>query len=78
MNAIARVALVGLAPLLIACDSPEAGRTRGGGPGADLGNRTADVEMHEGAQPYHDTPCRTTDVECTGSRPNFDDGRRKR
>jgi hypothetical protein len=39
-----------------ACTSPEATRMRGGGPGADPGNRTAVVEMHEGSKPYHDTP----------------------
>ena len=30
---------------LYACVSPEATRTRGGGPGADVGNRTEVVEM---------------------------------
>lgn len=57
------------APLLAllavaACTSPEATRERGGGPGADPGNRDVIVEMHEGAEPYHATPCRMTDVEC--------------
>ena len=47
-----------------ACTSPEAGRARGGGAGADPGNRDAIVEMHDGAKPYHDTPCRMTDVKC--------------
>ena len=41
---------------LSACDSPEATRTRGGGPGADTGNRGAVVFMYEGAKPYADTP----------------------
>jgi hypothetical protein len=41
---------------LAACASPEATRTRGGGPGADLGNRTKVVEMHEGSQPFWETP----------------------
>jgi hypothetical protein len=41
---------------LTACGSPEATRTRGGGPGADTGNRTRDVRMHEGSLPYWDTP----------------------
>lgn len=31
--------------LSLAC-SPEANRTRGGGPGADIGNNVAPVEMH--------------------------------
>jgi len=41
---------------LAACASPEAGRTRGGGPGADTGNRTKVVRMHEGADPFYKTP----------------------
>jgi hypothetical protein len=41
-----------------ACTSPEAERTRGSGPGADIGNRNAPVLMHEGALPYHGTPTR--------------------
>lgn len=51
-----------------ACASPEAARTRGGGPGADQGNRDLMVEMHEGSNMYYDTPCRTT-VECNGPLP---------
>lgn len=38
------------------CTSPEAARTRGGGPGADRGNRQAIVKMHEGSSPYWKTP----------------------
>jgi hypothetical protein len=41
--------------LLAACNSPEATRTQGGGPGGDVGNRPAVVRMHEGSRPYHDT-----------------------
>jgi hypothetical protein len=41
---------------LLACQSPEARRTRGGGPGADPGNRPATVKMHEGSRPYWKTP----------------------
>jgi hypothetical protein len=41
---------------LAGCASPEASRTRGGGPGADVGNRSEVVEMHEGSQPFHETP----------------------
>ena len=41
---------------LAACVSPEATRTRGGGPGADVGNRGKVVEMHEGSQPFWKTP----------------------
>jgi hypothetical protein len=55
---------VGLKPLiflaivcmLAACASPETGRPRGGGPGADVGNRTKVVRMHEGADPFYKTP----------------------
>ena len=42
--------------LLLGCQSPEVKRTRGGGPGADLGYRGATVEMHEGSEPYYETP----------------------
>ena len=42
--------------VLAACDSPETMRSRGGGPGADVGNRGKVVEMHEGAQPFWKTP----------------------
>jgi hypothetical protein len=52
--------LVVLALGLGACTSPEASRTRGGGEGADVGNRDAVVELHAGAQPYYQTPCRIT------------------
>lgn len=38
------------------CTSPEVSRTRGGGRGADLGNRSSIVRMHEGANPFEDTP----------------------
>jgi hypothetical protein len=41
---------------LAACVSPETTRTRGGGPGADVGNRGKVVEMHEGSQPFWETP----------------------
>lgn len=56
--------------LLTACASPEATRARGGGPGADVGNRAAPIEFHAGAEPYHQTPC-VTEVECTGPLPVF-------
>ena len=35
--------------LLAGCTSPEAERVRGGGPGADVGNRGTPVVMHEGS-----------------------------
>jgi hypothetical protein len=62
--------LAGCFLLLTACASPEAARTRGGGPGADVGNRAAPVKFHGGARPYHETPC-VTEVECTGPLPVF-------
>jgi hypothetical protein len=40
------------------CGSPEATRTRGGGPGADVGNRPRIVEMHGGSRPFWKTPDR--------------------
>ena len=53
-----------------ACASPEAHRTRGG-PGADVRNWGNPVELHAGAQPYHQTPCVTEPVECNGPLPVF-------
>jgi hypothetical protein len=41
---------------LCACASPEATRTQGGGPGADVGNKKEIVRMHEGARPFDKTP----------------------
>ena len=48
----------------LACASPEAGR-RPGHPGADIRNWGRPVEMHAGADPYHDTPC-VEPIACTG------------
>lgn len=50
------VASLALAGLLAACASPEATRTRAGGPGADVGNRNPVVVIHDGADPYWRTP----------------------
>lgn len=57
--------------LYTACSSPEATRTRGGGLGADVRNWGHPVELHAGAQPYHQTPCVTEPVECNGPPPVF-------
>ena len=57
--------LPGFLFLLLACSSPEARRTRGGGPGADVKNWEQPVELHAGAQPFHETPC-VMELECTG------------
>jgi hypothetical protein len=52
-----RPVLLGLAVvgLLAACDSPEASRGRGTGPGADVGNRGR-VELHGRSEIYYGTP----------------------
>lgn len=57
--------------LLAGCSSPEARRVRGSGPGADIGNRRPAVEMHAGAEPYHETPCVTTLPRCDGPPATF-------
>jgi hypothetical protein len=60
-----------LIPLvLVACSSPEAGR-HPGHPGADVKNWGRPIELHAGAEPYHDTPCVTEKVECHGPLPIF-------
>jgi hypothetical protein len=54
-----RIRLIMLAmafSVLTSCTSPEAGRTRGGGPGADVGNRSTVMQMHEGSRPFEKTP----------------------
>jgi hypothetical protein len=57
----ARELLIALAALLAlaACGSPETGRTRGGGPGADVGNRGKQMEVHGALNPFHKTPLRS-------------------
>ena len=40
------------------CVSPETRRTRGSGAGADVGNRSQSVNMHEGSDPFWRTPNR--------------------
>lgn len=47
--------LLGALTLVLAACSPEAERTRGGGPGGDTGNRPEVVRMHEGSRPFHHT-----------------------
>lgn len=53
---LALIALMVLCLYLSGCTSPETTRTRGGGPGADVGNRTKNVQMHEGSRPFYKTP----------------------
>ena len=63
-----RAALGALVLAALACTSPESTRVRGGGPGADAGNRNEIVEMHEGSEPFFRTPCRAHEP-CTGPLP---------
>ena len=51
-SALLLIALAGM----VACASPEATRVRGQGRGADVGNVTGSVAMHEGSDPYWRTP----------------------
>jgi hypothetical protein len=50
------VVLIALSFYVAACASPEVARTRGSGPGADVGNRSNFVQMHEGSRPFESTP----------------------
>lgn len=63
---IVAVILISLTLLLAAC-SPEASRERGGGPGADIGNRGATVELHGSEEAreriYYQTPARGRGIE---------------
>ena len=45
-----------LASALLSGCSPEAERARSGGPGADVGNRSATVEMHANTDPAYKEP----------------------
>jgi hypothetical protein len=45
-----------IAATVAGCTSPESNRSRGGGPGADVGNRSSIVRMHEGSRPFEQTP----------------------
>lgn len=49
-------ALVLAAATLAACASPEATRLRAGGRGADVGNHGRVVQLHEGSDPFWQTP----------------------
>jgi hypothetical protein len=53
---LAAITLMAFFLFLAGCASPERTRTRGGGPGADVGNRDKAVEMHEGSRPFWKTP----------------------
>jgi len=58
MKAIAVSMLLVGCVAVAACTSPEATRTRGDGPGADVGNRRKTVNLHEGSDPFWKTPNR--------------------
>jgi uncharacterized protein YceK len=60
MNKIALSLLLTGAVLVSGCVavSPETTRTRGDGPGADVGNRRETVSLHEGSAPFWKTPDR--------------------
>ena len=53
---IAAIPLIALLFYIAGCASPETMRTRGGGPGADPGNRGQILRIHEGARPFEKTP----------------------
>ena len=53
---LAVITLIAILFYVAGCASPETTRTRGGGPGADVGNQGKVVEMHEGSQPFWKTP----------------------
>jgi hypothetical protein len=57
-----RVVLTIVCAACAGCTSPEAVRTRGGGPGADPGNRPEAVKMHGGSDPFWRTPGRIGDA----------------
>jgi hypothetical protein len=53
-----RILLVASTLAITGCVSPETTRSRGGGPGADVGNRPARVQLHGGSDPFWRTPDR--------------------
>ena len=53
---LARITFIAVLFHLVGCASPETTRVRGGGPGADVGNRAKIVQMHEGSKPFEKTP----------------------
>ena len=54
----ATLVMLACATALAACKSPEATRSRGSGPGADVGNRGQEVTIHPAKDPYYKTPRR--------------------
>ena len=58
MKTIALMLLLVACAAMASCVSPETTRTRGDGPGADVGNRSKRVELHAGSDPFWKTPNR--------------------
>ncbi len=56
MKTLALTVLLAGVALVSGCASPEATRTRGDGPGADVGNRSETVKLHLGSDPFWKTP----------------------
>jgi hypothetical protein len=54
--------------VISACQPPEA-RRRTGSSGADVGNRTPNVELHAGSRMYSRTPCLLPRELCPGPMP---------
>lgn len=53
---------------LVMCQAPESRRVAGGA-GADVGNRSLNVELHGGSLMYAETPCLLPKKECPGPLP---------
>jgi hypothetical protein len=54
--------------LIAMCQSPESKRIAGGA-GADVGNRTPNVQLHGGSRMYSGTPCFLPKTQCPGPLP---------
>ena len=54
MRAFGILLLLGV--LTAASCSPEASRSRGSGPGGDIGNRSQVAQIHGNVNPYYQTP----------------------
>lgn len=59
----------GALAICAACQSPEGKRGRGGGPGGDVRNRDAIIQIHAGSVMYHKVPCLLPEDQCTGPKP---------
>ncbi|MBA2683634.1 MAG: hypothetical protein H0U66_03980 [Gemmatimonadaceae bacterium] len=66
MKIARRACVVVVVGVLAACTSPEAKRARGGGAGADIGNRSDSLRLHYGSSMYAKTPCLLPKPQCPG------------